>query len=158
MTRAQKISLFLLRVSLGWFYFYAGITKVLNPDWSAGGYLKGAKNFTAFYGWLTSPAMLPIVNFVNEWGLTLLGLSLIFGVFIRLSSVMGAILMVLYYLVILDFPYPNVNSFIVDQHIIYIFVLILLGVLDAGRVWGLETVRDRILGFLTGKKDLAKAQ
>jgi len=128
----------LLRLSLGWLFFYAGITKVLNPAWSAAGYLKGAKTFVEFYQWLASPGILPAVDFVNEWGLTLLGLSLIFGVFVQLSSILGAVLMLLYYLPILDFPYPNPYSYLVDEHIIYALVLLLFASLRAGRVWGLE--------------------
>ena len=80
MTQFQKISLFLLRVSLGWMFFYAGITKVINPAWSAEGYLNGAKTFAGFYHWLASPGILPVTNFVNEWGLTLLGVSLVLGI------------------------------------------------------------------------------
>ena len=68
MNTFQKISLFLLRVSMGWFIFYAGITKVLNPEWSAAGYLKGAKTFVSFYEWLLQPNILPSINFLNEWG------------------------------------------------------------------------------------------
>ena len=138
MSQFQKISLFLLRISIGWMFFYAGITKVINPEWSAQGYLKGAKTFVGFYQWLVTPGMLPVVNFVNEWGLTLLGVSLILGIGVRLSSILGAVLMLLYYFPILDFPYPNPNSFLVDQHIIFIFVLILFASLRAGRIWGLE--------------------
>ena len=138
MTNFQKVSLFLLRVSLGWLYFYAGITKVINPEWSAAGYLKGAKTFAGFYQWLTSPGILPLVNFVNEWGLLLLGVSLILGIAVRLSAILGVALMLLYYIPILDFPYPNPNSFLVDQHIIFILVLILFVNLRAGRIWGLE--------------------
>lgn len=138
MTDFQKISLFLLRVAMGWMMFYAGITKVIDPAWSATWYLKGAKTFAGFYQWLTSPGILPIVNFMNEWGLTLLGLSLIFGVFVRLSSFLGILLMLLYYFPILDFPYPNPHSFLVDEHIIYAVVLALFVSFRAGRMWGLE--------------------
>ena len=138
MTKFEKISLFLLRISMGWLFFYAGITKVLNPAWSAGGYLQGAKTFAGFYNWIATPGLLPITNFVNEWGLTLLGVSLILGVFVRLSSVLGAVLMLLYYLPILDFPYPNPHSFLVDEHIIYILALLYFAAARAGRVWGLE--------------------
>lgn len=138
MRNFQKISLFLLRISMGWLMFYAGITKVINPKWSAAGYLKGAKTFVNFYHWLAGPGILPIVNFVNEWGLTLLGVSLIFGIGVRLSSILGAILMLLYYFPILDFPYPNPHSFLVDEHIIYALVLLLFASLRAGRIWGLE--------------------
>lgn len=117
---------------------------MLDPTWSAAGYLKGAKSFVGFYEWLASPAMLPMTNFVNEWGLTLLGVSLILGIGVRLSSVFGAVLMLLYYIPILDFPYPNTHSFIVDEHIIYISALLLLGSLRAGRVWGLESWCSRL--------------
>lgn len=134
----QKLSLFLLRLATGWFMFYAGITKVLNPNWSAADYLGSAKNFTVFYQWLLRPDILPIINFINEWGLTLLGVSLILGVFVRLSSVLGAILMFLYYLVILEFPLIPPNSYIVDNHIIFIFVLLFFAASKAGRIWGLE--------------------
>lgn len=138
MTTLQKTSLFLLRISLGWFFFYAGITKVLDPLWSAEKYLQGAKTFSGFYNLLLSPSILPTVNVMNEWGLTLLGVSLILGIGVRLSSTLGALLMLLYYFVILDFPYLGSSSFLVDQHIIYIFILLLFANLRAGRVWGLE--------------------
>lgn len=138
MTKFQKLSLFLLRVTTGWMMFYAGVTKVLDPTWSAAGYLQGAKTFTGFYRWLASPQILPITNFVNEWSLTLLGISLILGIFVRLSSPLGAVLMLLYYLPILDFPYPNPHSYLVDEHIIYIFALLLFASLRAGHTWGLE--------------------
>lgn len=138
MSQFSRISLFLLRVSSGWLFFYAGITKVLNPEWSAAGYLAGAKTFTALFQWFARPEILPVTNFMNEWGLTLLGLSLIFGVFVRLSSLLGVLLMLLYYFPTLDFPYPNAHSYIVDEHIIYIFVLFFFAAVRAGRAWGLE--------------------
>ncbi|MEK7138266.1 MAG: hypothetical protein AAB787_02030, partial [Patescibacteria group bacterium] len=75
---------------------------------------------------------------INEWGLTLLGITLILGIFVRLSSVLGAILMFMYYFPILQFPYPNTHSFIVDEHIIYATALLFLAAIKSGRVWGLE--------------------
>jgi len=138
MTNGHKFILFLLRVTTGWLMFYAGITKVLDPSWSAAGYLGGAKTFLAFYAWFLSPGVLPVINFINEWGLTLLGVSLILGVFVRLSSVLGTVLMLLYYFPVLDFPYILPHSYIVDEHIIYALVLLSLAVLRAGRAWGLE--------------------
>jgi thiosulfate dehydrogenase [quinone] large subunit len=119
---------------------YAGVTKIINPNWTAYGYLNGAKTFTGFYQWLTSPQLLPFVNLVNEWSLTLLGVSLILGLGVRLSSLLGAILMLLYYFPILDFPYPNPHSYIVDEHIVYALVLLLFTTLSAGRVWGLDNL------------------
>ena len=138
MEKFQKISLFLLRISLGWMFLYAGITKILDPAWSAAGYLKGAKTFAGLYQWFSSPGIIPVVNFVNEWGLTLLGASLILGVFVRLSGVLGSVLMLMYYFPILQFPYPNAHSYIVDEHIIYAAALLVLAAVKAGRAWGLE--------------------
>lgn len=133
-----KIVLWLLRISIGWLFFYAGITKVLNPEWSAAGYLNSAKTFSGLFHWFASPGILPLTNFVNEWGLTLIGISLILGLGVRLSGVLGAVLMLLYYFPILDFPYPNTRAYIVDEHVVYIFVLLLLAALHAGRTWGLD--------------------
>ena len=138
MTKFGKVSLFLLRVGTGWLMFYAGITKILDPGWSAAGYLNNAKIFSGFFAWFATPNILPITNFVNEWGLTLLGVSLILGIGVRLSSILGAALMMLYYFPVLEFPYPNTHSYIVDEHIIYALVLLVLAALRAGRTWGLE--------------------
>lgn len=138
MTQFQKLSLLLLRLSLGWLFFYAGITKILDPKWSAAGYLQGAKTFGAFYQWLLQPGLLPVVNFINEWGLTLLGAALILGLWVRLASGFGAALMLLYYLPVLTFPYIKPHSYLVDEHVIYIFALLVLAAFRAGKVWGLD--------------------
>ena len=138
MTKFQKFSLFILRVSMGWLMLYAGLTKVLNPQWSAAFYLKDAKMFGGFFQWFMRPEIMPITNWLNEWGLTVLGVSLILGVFVRLTSIYGVVLMLLYYFPILDFPYAGEHSFIVDEHIIYTLVLLFFAAIRAGRVWGLE--------------------
>lgn len=137
MSTYQKVSLVILRLTLGWLFFYAGITKILNPDWSAEGYIRGAKNFSFFYNLFLNSSVLPVINFLNEWGLLLVGIALLLGIFVRVYSAVGILLMVLYYFV-LAFPYPNANSFIVDDHIIIIAGLLVLSAFSAGRVWGLE--------------------
>lgn len=125
---------------MGWMFFYAGITKVMNPEWSAEGYLKGAKAMASMYEFFMSPAVLPIVNFLNAWGLTLLGASLILGIFVRYSAPLGVLLMALYYLA-LGFPMPNSHAYIVDEHIIYIAGLLALSAFNAGRIWGIDSRR-----------------
>src|SRR3989344_5117896 len=134
-----RVFVFLSRVGMGVLFFYAGITKVVDPAWSSEGYLKGAQTFNAFYTWLASPGLLSITDFVNEWGLTLLGLALILGIGIRYVAPLGALLMLLYYFPVLDFPYAGEHAYIVDEHIIYALMLLLLWKLDAGRAWGLES-------------------
>jgi thiosulfate dehydrogenase [quinone] large subunit len=139
MTTFQKISLLLTRLSIGILFFYAGITKVMDSTWSAEGYLKGAKLFAEFYNFLLQPSVLPIVNLLNEWGLTIIGASLILGIFVRWSALAGALLMLLYYFPILDFPYPNAHSYIVDEHIAYIAALLVLSAFRAGKIWGIDS-------------------
>ena len=135
------IALLGLRLSLGWLFFYAGITKVLNVDWSAAGYLANAKTFPALFQWLASPANIGWVNFLNEWGLTLIGLALLAGLFVRFASYAGVLLMALYYLAGLEFPYPNANTFIVDEHIIYAFIFLFFAFSNAGVFYGLDARR-----------------
>lgn len=145
MSAFQKVSLVLLRVSLGWLFLYAGATKIMNPTWSAAGYLNGAKTFHGFYAWLASPSMIGVTNFVNEWALALIGLLLIAGFLVRYASYAGAAMMFLYYLPILDFPYPNTHSYLVDEHIIYLVAFLALAAFDAGRVWGVDA-RVKLVG------------
>jgi len=135
--RSDKRFLAALRIALGWLFFYAGITKVLDPAWSAKGYLLGAKTFAGFYAWMASDGVLPLIDFVNKWGLTLLGVSLILGVAVRLFSLFGAGLMFLYWLPVLDFPKVE-HGYLVDEHVIYALVLLFFAAVKAGRWYGLE--------------------
>ncbi len=137
MSKLQSASLFVLRVIMGWFYFYAGITKVLNPAWSSAGYIKGASSAAGLYQMFLNPQILVVVDFMVKWGLVLLGVSLVFGVCVRLSSYLGALLMFLLYLPILKFPFAGEHAYIVDDHIIYIAVLFVLAHFQAGNVCGL---------------------
>lgn len=137
MDKSSRIAVAVLRISMGWLMFYAGITKILDPNWSAAGYLNNAKTFTSFFQWFASPDILPITNFINEWGLTLLGVSLILGIGVRLSSVPGAVLMLLYYFSTAEFPYAE-HGFLVDKHIIFATLLLFLAAIHAGRSYGLE--------------------
>ncbi|MBI3020263.1 MAG: DoxX family protein [Parcubacteria group bacterium] len=132
------VALLALRLSLGWLFFYAGITKIFDADWTAAGYLAGAKTFPALFHWFALPTNIGWVDFVNEWGLTLVGLALLTGFFVRYASIVGALFMILYYLPALAFPYPNAHSFIVDEHVIYALALSFLAFTDAGKVYGLD--------------------
>ena len=120
---------------MGILFFYAGITKVLNPNWSAAGYLNNAKMFPELFQWFASASNLGWVNFVNEWGLTLVGVALVAGLLVRWASIGGILLMILYYLPVLQFPYIGEHSFLVDEHIIYITVFLVLFASNAGTFW-----------------------
>lgn len=137
MNQNGKYSIFALRIALGWVFLYAGATKIFNTEWSAAGYLKIAKSFPGLFNWLASSSNIGWVNFLNEWGLTLVGISLITGILIKYASYGGILLMALYYLPVLDFPKVGNNSLIVDEHIIYIIIFSLLISTNAGEFLGL---------------------
>jgi len=139
MNKQLKISVFLSRVALGVLFFYAGITKVMNPDWSAAGYLNNAKTLTDLFQWFASASNIGWVNFTNEWGLTLVGLALIVGLLVRWASLGGIFLMILYYLPILQFPIVGEHSYIVDEHIVYILAFLIFFTSNAGTFWGLDS-------------------
>ncbi|MEK7589070.1 MAG: DoxX family membrane protein [Patescibacteria group bacterium] len=139
MNKSLRYSLVLLRISLGWLFFYAGITKVFDSSWSAAGYLQSAKTFSGVYQWLASASNIGWINFVNEWSLVLIGAALIVGFRTRIAALLGAGLMLLYYFPILDFPYVGEHSLLVDEHIIYIFSLLILTRMRAGEYWGLDS-------------------
>lgn len=142
MNAKAKIIVFLLRASLGFMFFSAGLSKILSQNWSAAGYLEKAKTFPDFYQWLASPSNIGWINFLNEWGLVLIGLGLIFGLLAKWASIFGALLMFIYYLPVLQFPYADKN-YLVDQHVIYILVFLLFIALDAGKIWGLDGLRKK---------------
>lgn len=137
MSKFSKIFLVATRISFGALFFYAGLSKILNPEWTAAGYLNNAKNFTGIFEFLASPNILPIVNIINEYSLFLLGVSLILGLLVKYSGLLGAVLMLIYYAA-LDFPFPNSHAFIVDEHIIYMFTLLYLSSIQAGNIFGLD--------------------
>ena len=133
MSNFKKVSLLLLRVGIGVLFFLAGYANLTDPNWSAAGYIAGAKTFANFYAWLLQPNVLPVVNFLNEWGLALVGAALILGAFVRFASFFGAVMMILYYLPI----YPPARG-LIDEHIIYASVFLVFMSFGAGELLSLS--------------------
>ena len=71
-----------LRILVGWHFLYEGIAKLMAPGWTAKGYLMGSKWFFAgiFHQMAASPEVMKAVDFLNIWGLILIGLSSFCGV------------------------------------------------------------------------------
>ena len=76
---------------IGWHFLYEGVAKLTKPGWSAAGFLKQARGPFAdlFRGMAADPNVLAIVNPLNMWGLTAIGLGLILGCFTRLAAASG---------------------------------------------------------------------
>jgi thiosulfate dehydrogenase [quinone] large subunit len=141
MSLKKKIVLLFLRLAMGWLMFYSGITKILDSEWSAKSYLLGAKIFPNFYAWFSQDSILPVVNFVNEWGLTIIGAALILGFFTKPAAFLGAVLMMLYYFPVLDYPSVGLHAFIIDEHIIFALSFLVIFVFSAGKYWGVDSYR-----------------
>ncbi len=143
MNNALRNTILTLRVATGWLFLYAGLSKILNPQWSAAGYLKSAQTLPGLYAWLASAQNIGWVNFLNEWGLTLIGLALILGIFTRYAAWAGMAMMALYYLPVLHFPYVGANSYLVDEHVFYVLSLLIIIFGRAGNHWGLDKFLSR---------------
>ena len=141
---AERPLIFLLRLALGWTFLYAASHQVFVPGWTASGFLEHTKTFHNFFTIFTAPSIAPVVSFLVAYGHLLIGLSLIFGLMVRVSSAFGIMLMLLYWMAHMDFPYiSDQNNFIVDYHIVNALVLGLLIVKHAGHVWGLDALAEK---------------
>lgn len=92
--------LVILRVAIGWHFLYEGITKLLNPNWSSLGYLMDSGGLFQgfFHNMAANPTLLDVLDFMNIWGLVFIGAGLILGLFTRVASISGMVLLAFYYL------------------------------------------------------------
>ena len=146
MKKYSSYLLTVLRILVGWHFLYEGITKLMAPAWTAKFYLFGSKwIFAGLFNWMAStPEVLRVVDFLNVWGLILIGLSLFIGLFVRWSSVAGAVLLLFYFV-----AYPPIfghtlgavaegNYQWVDKNLIEIFILSVFAVLPIGFLFGID--------------------
>lgn len=96
----QLTTLVALRMLIGWHFLYEGIAKILNPYWTAAGYLQASRGpfADAFVALAADPTTLGRIDFLNKWGLVLIGLALIIGSFARVAAFFGALMLFLYFL------------------------------------------------------------
>jgi uncharacterized membrane protein YphA (DoxX/SURF4 family) len=146
MKRFSSYLLTVLRILIGWHFLYEGIIKLTSPAWTAKFYLLGSKwIFADLFHWMaSSPGILKVVDFLNIWGLILIGLSLFIGLFVRWSSIAGAIL--LFFYVVAYPPIPGYTFGViaegnyqwVDKNLIELFVLIVFAAMPAGYFFGVD--------------------
>ena len=145
-----------MRLVVGWVLFDAGMWRLSAPGWSAATIFQTvspANPLSGVFGllgrtlpWLLEPLLV--------WGAIVAGAALIFGVAVRPSSAVGMVIMSLFWATGL----PLENGFLVDEYVVYVFVLFALCTFGAGRIVGLDAyfeghriVRERPwLKFLLG--------
>ena len=118
--KCQLYGLVTLRVLIGWHFLYEGISKIINPYWSSAAYLLDSKwIFSGLAETIASnPTLLTISDSVNEWGLTLVGVSLLLGLFSRYYALVGMGFVMLHYLfapplLCLEYSRPGEGSYII---------------------------------------------
>jgi uncharacterized membrane protein YphA (DoxX/SURF4 family) len=140
-----------LRILVGWHFLYEGISKLVTPGWSAKMYLMGSRwLFSDLFNWMASSAeTVKVIDFLNVWGLILIGLSLTTGLLIRWSSVAGSAMLLFYFL-----AYPPVPGFTtgvvsegsylwVNKTLIELFLLIVFAMLPKDRFFGIDRLIKR---------------
>jgi uncharacterized membrane protein YphA (DoxX/SURF4 family) len=151
--RTQIIFSF-LRIIIGWHFLYEGISKLASPGWSSASYLMSSKwLFSGFFHQIiANSTALSVVDFLNIWGLILIGLGLFVGLFTRLASISGIALLLLYYVASPPFVSSNAPAegqyFIINKNLIEAAVLLLLATVRKESMYGL----DRYWKFIWEKR------
>ncbi len=144
MDNKQLLVFPLLRLAMGWMFFWAFIDKLFglgfattaDKSWLTGisptyGFLKFASQ-GPFKDVFASLAGSAVVDWLFMLGLLGLGVALLLGIGMRLVAYAGSLLLFFMWLALL---FPKNNPFL-DEHIIYILVLWALYKTKAGDEWG----------------------
>lgn len=146
--RTPMIAITVLRVLVGWHFLYEGLTKVTAPSWTAVGYLKQAKGPLSdqFRSLATRPDLLANADLITMWGLTIVGVCLILGLFTRLASLAGIGFILLFYLAappLIGYFYaiPSEGSYlIVNKNLVEAAALVVILLTGSGRFAGLDRI------------------
>ena len=118
-------------------YFLRMLAKITHgpapePLGSGPGAAVSAQEYAA---WVPLIALTLLVGY----GHLAIGLSLLSGLLVRVSSIFGIALMLVYWMAHMDFPYiGDTTNFLIDEHIVYALVLGLLIAQRAGHAFGLD--------------------
>ena len=135
----------LLRLAMGLIFLWAFIDKVFGlgfattpeKSWLAGGsptagFLQFAVHgpFADFYHGL---AGIPMIDWLFMLGLLFVGVSLTLGIFVKLGSLTGAVMLFLMYTAV---GMPPENNPFIDDHLVYILVMVGLMMSNSGDYLG----------------------
>jgi len=148
LSRWPMIAITVLRVVIGWHFLYEGVAKLTSPSWSSAGYLRQARGpFAGLFRWLASePNLLANADLITMWGLTVVGLLLMLGLFTRLASLAGIGFLVLFYVANPPFigyfySIPTEGSYlIVNKNLVELCALVVILMTGSGRFAGLDRI------------------
>ncbi len=150
----QLTALVSLRMLIGWHFMYEGLAKITNPYWTSAGYLQASQGWFSeqFISLSASPGLLTFVDYLNQWGLFVIGLALLVGVFEKAAAWAGVVLLALYYLAAPPFPgmeyaIPAEGSYLIVNKLLIELaaLLVVLGFPTSGRV-GLKRLLEKNRG------------
>lgn len=145
-TLTQLALLVALRVAIGWHLMYEGIVKLMQSEWSSYAYLMDSKGWFSefFQNMAANPALLSVIDFLNMWGLTLIGFAMIVGIFTRVAKA-GALLLLLFYyvahppLMMTDYIFPGEGSYLwVNKNLIELLAVAVLFAFPTGKIIGTD--------------------
>ena len=147
-SKFQLTALVFLRVVTGWYFLYEGISKLLSPGWTSYGYLMDSQGLFAeiFKSLGQNQFLMPIVDAVNIYGLILIGLLMILGLFEKIGYLGAALLLIMYYLshpASLNVTYllPPEGSYLwINKNIVMLFAVIVLMAFPTANRIGIDRI------------------
>ena len=153
-TRAQSISLIVLRTLIGWHFLYEAYFKIMSPAWSRGGgpltpwtsagYLQGASGpLAGIFQRLVNAGWTVWLDRGVKVTLLVIGVSLLLGLFTRVGLWLALAMLSPFYLLYvptLGLPQPNSEGayLIVNKTLIEAAAVAVLLMFDTGRIAGLD--------------------
>ncbi|MEO6712417.1 MAG: hypothetical protein ABIM89_03190 [Mycobacteriales bacterium] len=149
--RAYRYTLAVTRIVLGSVFMWAFIDKMFGLGYATpakGAWIDGGSPTAGFLGHATAG---PFADFYQSfagaaWADALfmaalfgIGLALILGVTMRIAAVSGVTLLLMMWSAVL----PPANNPVLDDHIVYALVLVILVLASAGRTFGLGRIWER---------------
>lgn len=157
----QQWGLVILRIIIGWHFLYEGLVKLFDPGWSAESYLVNTNGLFSglFHSMASNPSVMSVVNFLNIWGLVLIGLALFLGIFAKPAVWSGILLLIFYYVAYIPFHGKNFGAvqeghyLLVDKTFIELVTLIVLALFPATLNIGLWNILKKPFNGIFKRKN-----
>ena len=158
LSKTQQTMLVVLRTLIGWHFLYEGYTKLLSPawgqngvpiaQWSSAGYLKAATGPLApLFHWMGNASWIGSLDLAVSVGLTLVGASLMLGLFTQCGCGGALALLSTFYLAAVPTGTLDVRAegtyLLVNKNLIEACAVAVLFAFRTGPIAGLDRLRLR---------------
>jgi thiosulfate dehydrogenase [quinone] large subunit len=159
LSRTQQTALVLLRTLIGWHFLYEGLVKLVWPAWTRAGVPLGRFSSAAYLRSSTGPladlfrafadaSWLPWIDLLMTWGLVLVGLGLMLGLFTQLACAGALALLTLFYLSWLPTrgvyePGAEGNYLLVNKNLVEAAAVFVVLAFRTSRIAGLDLLLAR---------------